>query len=123
MDPRKEPGGGTGKDGRRVGSLGGNMGGLSLPVLQAPVGGLVSKAFRDLTGLTLGFYFLEVLFVLALLIDEEGGSMHAQVGSSHELLLSPNPIRLRDRVICVGQKRERELVFGHELLVRRFLVG
>ena len=99
------------------------MGSPSLRVLPAPVRRLVSKSLKDLTGVILGFYLFEDLSDLALLIDEEGGSMHAQVGSSHELLLSPNPIRLRDRVIGVGQERERELVFGREFLVSRFLVG
>src|ERR1051325_4295910 len=48
--------------------------------------------------------------------------MHAHICSSHELLLSPNAVSLRDRAIGVGQKSERKFIFRFKLFMGRFAV-
>ena len=70
----------------------------------------VGESLEHLTGVILGLYLLENLFDLAFLIDQEGGSMDAHICSSHELLLSPNPISLRDRSIRVGSRAIEVLI-------------
>jgi len=64
--------------------------------------GSLSKSLEDLTGVIFWLDLLENLFDLALLIDQKGGSMDAHIRSSHELLLSPYSISLRDCAIRVG---------------------
>src|SRR5829696_2354307 len=82
----------------------------------------VSESLEDLTGVILRLYFLKDFFDLAFLIDQKGGSMDAHICSSHELLLSPNAISLRDRAIRVGQEGEREFILRFKLFMRRFAV-
>src|SRR5829696_9817931 len=82
----------------------------------------VSESLEDLTGVILRLYFLKDFFDLAFLIDQKGGPMDAHICSSHELLLSPNAVSLRDRAIRVGQKSEWEFILCLKLFVRRLAV-
>ena len=78
---------------------------------------LVFERLKYLTGVVFGLYLLEDLFDLALLIDQEGGSMNTHVRSSHKLLLSPNTIAFGDCLIRIRQECEREFVLGDEFFV------
>ena len=78
---------------------------------------MLRKRLEYLTGMVFGLYLLEDLFDLALLIDQEGGSMNTHVRSSHKLLLSPNAVSVRNLMVLVGQKGEGKAILGFELLV------
>ncbi len=59
---------------------------------------------------------------LPLGVDDEGRALDAHVLLAREALLDPDAVPLRDRVILVGEERERELVLVAELRMRCLVV-
>src|SRR4051812_20347599 len=80
--------------------------------------GLVERR-DDLCRLTLGLDLRPDARDVAVPPDQESGPCHPPVGLAVVLLLDPRAVRLSDRMVLVGQERERQF----ELLAERALAG
>src|SRR5690606_13169969 len=64
-----------------------------------------------------GSHLLEHVADDSVAVDHEGRAQDAVVPVPEELLLSPRSVRLRNRVVLVGQQRKRQPAPGAEALV------
>ena len=81
-----------------------------------------AEGLEHLSGVLFGFNFLEDLFDLAFLVDQESGAVNSHVCSPHEFLLAVALIGLCDGVIRVGEQSERQVVLLRKLFVRGLVV-
>ncbi len=93
---------------RSVDALGSSRGGQDASTSSAWVAGLTFRSRLD---------------DRAVGADHEGRADDAHVRAAVARLLAPDAVGLGDRVVGVGEQRERQLVFALELHVRRDAVG
>src|SRR5205085_3369055 len=86
-----------------------------------PWGGAGSRVdgLQQVLGRVLRADLVPGLLDLALLVDEERAADDAHVRLAVELLLAPDAVGLRDRVVGVREQREPEAVLLVELLLLR----
>lgn len=82
-----------------------------------------SQSLHNLPRMVARFHLVEYLGNEAVFVYHHRSAVHAVEEFAVQRFRSPDSIRLEDGFVCIGQQRERELVFGLELEVGCRAVG